>query len=58
MVAKNMNFDVLSDAESVLNKELASYWGEVHYPDDEDIEVIRKDLTETLELEYCNVQKK
>lgn len=44
-------------SENALEKEIKSYWLEAHYTDDEDIEIIRRDLTETLELETCVIQK-
>jgi glutamine phosphoribosylpyrophosphate amidotransferase len=33
-----------------------TYWDEAHYPEDEDTEVIARDLKETLELTSCAVE--
>jgi hypothetical protein len=43
-------------SSEALRSELETYWGEAHYPEDEDTEVIAKDLKETLELTSCAVE--
>jgi len=44
-------------SEKALAQEIKTYWLEANYPEDEDIEIIRKDLTDTLELEECLISK-
>ena len=42
-------------APEVLKSDLEHYLDEVHYPEDEDIQVIQNDLKDTLELTDCTV---
>ena len=43
-------------SSEALRYELETYWGEVHYSEDEATEVIARDLKETLELTSCAVE--
>lgn len=39
-----------------LKEEILTYWDEAHYPDNEDIGLIEKDLKQTLSLDECHIE--
>ena len=44
-------------SQNALATEIKNYWMEANYPEDEDLELIKKDLTDTLGLDECLVKK-